>query len=340
MKKPRITFLCDLEASVLQALFTLPDLVTLGELNAGISLGILDFSAGRAEVVRRLNEASIPAVAWLHLPKAQGRWNNLEKCQEAFQCYRNFQAWTDQYSLKWEGVGLDFEPNLAIVQEIMNLKSNRMRLLRNLAERAYNVRKFSQARKTYRSLVSQMQADGYRVESYQFPIVVDVRKFHSASLQRMIGILDIPVDKEVLLLYSSFVRPYGAGVIWSYGQRAKAIAVGSTGSGVDDRGERDLLNASPLSWEELARDLRLAWVFTDDIYVYSLEGCVRQGYLNRLKTFEWDQPILEPTEAAMQVDAWRHTLGSALWIIAHPLVVSTAFLGILLFLRWMRRIRG
>ncbi len=38
MKKPRITFLCDLEASVLQALFTLPDLVTLGELNAGISL--------------------------------------------------------------------------------------------------------------------------------------------------------------------------------------------------------------------------------------------------------------------------------------------------------------
>jgi hypothetical protein len=339
MKNPRITFFCELDATVLQALFTLPDLVTLGELNAGISLGILDLSAERAEVVRRLNEASIPVVAWLHLPKAGEPWQNLESCQEAIQCYRNFQTWTAQYNLQWEGVGLDFEPNLAIVQEIMDLKANHLRLLKNLAGRAYNIRKYSQTRKTYRALVAQIQADGYQVESYQFPIVVDERRFPSSTLQRLIGILDIPVDKEVLLLYSSFVRPYGSGVIWSYGQRAQSIAVGSTGGGVVTRGERSLLETSPLTWEELVRDLRLAWVYTDDIYVYSLEGCVRQGYLNRLKTFEWDQPILEPVEAAVQVDAWRQTLGSALWIIAHPLVVVTGFLGILLFLRWLRRLR-
>ena len=40
---------------------------------------------------------------------------------------------------------------------------------------------------------------------------------------------------------------------------------------------------SPLSWEELARDLLLAWQWADELFIHSLEGCVWQGYLGRLR---------------------------------------------------------
>jgi hypothetical protein len=339
VKNPHLTFFCELDAKVLQALFTLPDLVTLGELQASISLGILDFSPERAEVVRRLNEAGIPVIAWLLLPKEQGYWFNLDNCAEASQCYDAFQTWTTQYGLKWDGVGLDIEPDIALVQEFTCLRPTRGRLLWKLVQRIYDFRRLGRARKTYRTLLARIQADGYPVESYQFPFVVDERKVRSTILQRAIGIFDIPVDKEVLMLYSSFVRPYGPGLIWSYAQRAQAVAVGSTGGGVVLGQEGSLLNLTPLSWEEFARDLRLAWVGTDEIYVFSLEGCVRQGFLSRLANFEWDQPILEPVEVAVRVDAWRKALGSALWMFAHPVAMAAAVSGFLGLILWLRRRR-
>ena len=76
--KPRLTFFCELEADALETLFAdssvIDNLVTL---EASVSLGILDLSPGRAAVVRRLNEAGIPVIAWQLLPKEQGYWFNL-----------------------------------------------------------------------------------------------------------------------------------------------------------------------------------------------------------------------------------------------------------------------
>jgi len=42
-----------------------------------------------------------------------------------------------------------------------------------------------------------------------------------------------------------------------------------------------------MPWEELSRDLLLASGVTRDIFVFSLEGCVRQGFLERLLDFDW-----------------------------------------------------
>ena len=71
--KTEITFFCELRAHELKKLFedrfVFDDLKTL---NAGISLGILDLSSERANVVQKLNRLGIPVTAWLLLPEGIG----------------------------------------------------------------------------------------------------------------------------------------------------------------------------------------------------------------------------------------------------------------------------
>jgi hypothetical protein len=72
-----------------------------------------------------------------------------------------------------------------------------------------------------------------------------------------------------------------------------------------------------LSWPELARDLRLARHFCDQILIHSLEGCVWQGFLHRLRSFEWAD-VEGPPDGARAAAALRRTLRAALWASAHP----------------------
>jgi hypothetical protein len=135
----------------------------------------------------------------------------------------------------------------------------------------------SRAREAYAALVEQIHQDGWQVENYQFPLIADERKTGSTLLQRLLGLVDVPTDREVWMLYNSFLRRVGPGILWSYGPEAEAIAVGTTGGGPDIPGHPQMPS---LGWEEFARDLRLARHWTDQIYVHSLEGCVWQGFSN------------------------------------------------------------
>jgi len=78
MPKPELTFFCELHTEQLTRLFedrfVIDDLNNLG---AVLSLGILDLSEERAEVVKRLNKAGLPMVAWLLLPEEDGYWFNV-----------------------------------------------------------------------------------------------------------------------------------------------------------------------------------------------------------------------------------------------------------------------
>ncbi len=87
------------------------------------------------------------------------------------------------------------------------------------------------------------------MDTYQLPFIVDERRAGSTLLQRLVGVVDVPADREVLMLYSSFLRPHGAGALCSYGAQARSIALGSTGGGVELPG---LIEVPPLSWDELA----------------------------------------------------------------------------------------
>ena len=67
------------------------------------------------------------------------------------------------------------------------------------------------------------------------------------------------------MLYSSFLRALGPGLIWAYGPQAQAIAVGTTGGGPDIPGSPQM---PVLTWEQLAGDLRLARHFCDQILIH------------------------------------------------------------------------
>jgi hypothetical protein len=131
-----------------------------------------------------------------------------------------------------------------------------------------------------------------------------------------LGAPRVRVDREVFMLYTSFQGALGPAVLASYGGEADAIAVGSTGGGSE--GLPSGVLARTLGWEELARDLRLARRFTDDLWIYSLEGCVDQGMLPRLETFEWSGggPVSGLQLGA--VDAARGLLRGVLRMSAHP----------------------
>jgi hypothetical protein len=131
--------------------------------------------------------------------------------------------------------------------------------------------------------VEQIRADGWQVKNYQFPLIADERRAGSALLQRL-ALVDVATDREVWMLYSSFLRTLGPGLIWAYGPEAAAIAVGTAGGAPDIPGSPQM---PALNWEELAGDRRLVQHYCDQILIHSLEGCVWQGFLPRLRSFEW-----------------------------------------------------
>jgi hypothetical protein len=324
MIPPRLTFFCELEARPLQALFADPTVTEhLVALEAAVSLGLVELTNERAEVVRCLNRAGIPLIAWQLLPKEQGYWFNIGNAPQAAARYADFQRWTAQHGLVWEAVGLDIETD---IHEMRLLMVDRRRLAPVLLRRLWNVGQLRQAQVAYAALVAQIRAAGYRVDSYLIPLIVDERSVGSTLIQRLFALVDLPVDREVLMLYSSFYRPRGAALLWSYGRQAQSIGLGVTGGGVQ---VANVVQPRFLDWEEFARDLRLAQRWTDDIHIFSLEGCVQQGFLQRLLGFDWDSPVTPPPARVAEVERLRAVLRMGLLASAHPWLVSLALIGVL-----------
>jgi hypothetical protein len=315
---PRLTFFCELSADALTELFADGSVSTaLRALSAGVSLGLVDLSDARADVVRQLNRAGIPVIAWQLLPQDEGYWFNQHNAAFAVARYDAFRAWSVQQRLAWDGIGVDVEPDM---REIQRALANRWTLVPTVARRLLQPDTLRQANRDYTALVARMRADGYRVDSYVIKMILDERAVGSTLLQRITGLVDVPADREIPMLYTSFFGGRSAALLWSYGADAPAIAVGSTGGGVSVAG---IDRIRPLSWEELSRDLRLAQQLTSDVHVFSLEGCVRQGYLERLKDFDWGAPVAIP-EAA-KVNLIRFATRAFLWILARPIFTLVLF---------------
>ena len=62
-------------------------------------------------------------------------------------------------------------------------------------------------------VVELIHRDGWRVENYQFPLIADERKTGSTFLQRLLGLVDVRTDREVWMLYTSFTRTFGPGLL-------------------------------------------------------------------------------------------------------------------------------
>ena len=329
---PHIVFACDGSASELESLFSQPGVISdLKALDAGIALALPDLTADRARIVRQLNSAGIPVTAGLSLPGEQGYYLNAGNAPEAAARFAAFQTWTRAYGLQWAGVGLDIEPS---IQDFGALQSGKWRLAWTLLKRYFDMERVRRAKESYSSFIRQIQAQGYPVETYQFPFLADERRVRSTLLERLAGIVDVRGDREVLMIYTSFNHKLDSAPIWVYGPDAQAIVVGlTTGPEATSRFTR-------LNWEDLSRDLIVASHFSHVVGVYNLTGCVQQGFLPRFKTMNWNQSVDIPAESIRKATQLRARIQRVIWLVAHlPYFAAAILIAITWYFVWRNRRR-
>ena len=333
MSKPTLTFYCELESEPLTQLFTGSKLTNmLSKLDANISLGLLDLSAERAEVVKKFNRAKIPVTAWLLLDKDQGYWTSLDTIEETAIQYNMFKAWKSKYKLEFAAIGLDIEPRLNTVSA---LGKNIWSQSSDLVSRYLSGRQYTENLAMARALIQSIREDGFAVETYQFPTVVDERAARSNVLAKTLGIPPLSADREVLMLYSSFFPKYEDSILWSYAKQCQAVGVGSTGGGVVIEGVPPL---KTMRWIDLKRDLLLASKAVDHIYIFSLEGCVANNFMPRLLDLDWSTEVIPPDRSAMGISLVRKIGQGLLWALSHPLEVAVGIIAGAGFMRLMRKL--
>lgn len=318
--QPRLSFFC--EASIEQFEALCEDSVLIHDLQvigASIRVGTRDFSLERAEGVRKLNEAGIPVIAWLLLDERDGYWCHAGNGPEAMARYAAFRNWTDVHQLQWEGVGLDLEPS---IKDIRGLYDAPTRTLWQGYLRLFDESLLPKSKASYEQLTQQIDADGYFLETYLFPPIFDERLAKTESFERLAGIIDLPTDREIPMCYTS-ADGVDPAMILSYGEGQAAVALGSTGGGPAFMQHRPMPS---MSWEQLSRDLLLAQQVTDEIHLYSLEGCVEQGMIYKLKYFNWQQEVSLYSSELKEVQATRRQVGWALKAMAYPIASSVVIL--------------
>ncbi len=315
----------------MQALLTNADVITsLKSLHAGLAVAITDFAPERAELVHRLNQDGIPVIAGLGLPPEQGSYFNAENAPEAAARFAAFDAWSREQGLRWNGVGLDVEPNFA---ELGSLNGHRWRLFTTLLWRAVDFQRMRRARQAYSALIANIRSRGYFVLTYQLPYLPVERETRSSLPDRILGTVDVRGDQEVLMLYTSYAGPAGAAIIWKLGPDAQSIALCCTDGD-------PAVTPAVLDWSRFSRDLIVASHFSHVIGVYDLEGCVRQGFLPRLKTMNWSQSVTI-TPVAMQAANHRlRLLRLILWISSHLLYFVFVFVLAIAWIGWRRSTRN
>lgn len=305
MRPARLSFFNEQDPPALTALVADPQaLATLRALGARVTMGLRDLSDERAEAVRRLQRAGVAVDGWLLLPRAQGYFATHDNVEAVEARVEEVLAWRARHHLPLEALGFDFEPDLRELEVFFHART---RALATWLPRAFDRVRRERALERYRALAGRVRAQGLALESYQFPLLLEDRGAGSHFFQRLAGALDLPVEREVAMAYTSLLGPFGPGLLAQWATRGTAIAVGSTGGGIDP--------LPKLSWEELARDLRLAARACRDVSVFSLEGCVAQGWLERLVDFDWGAPVELPRSQRLGATALRSTARGLAWLL-------------------------
>ncbi len=285
----QLTFFCELPSDRLTALFADPALVPLlAAHRCGVALALIDLTPQRAAIVRQLTDAGVPVTAWLVLDEMDGYWLTLDNVQLARDRWRQIRAWARQHALTFACVGLDIE---APHDDAVALVDAPLLTLARLTWLRRSRRQWRAALADLRALVEEIRKDVAVVETYQFPFIADERAAGSSLLQRVLGIADLRADREVLMLYrSTLPEPWGEALVDGYGHHADAIAVGITGGGVVALEE----TFAPRQLDLLAtqHELARARQYTAQLYVFSLEGCIAQGWLAELLAADLPKPPL------------------------------------------------
>jgi hypothetical protein len=330
--RPQLAFACQSSAAELPSIFTPHVIEVLQQLHAAIGLSVGDFSPERTQIVRQLNTAGIPVAAWLALPADEGYYFNAANAPAAAAQFAAFEAWTKQNGLQWERVGLDIEPSMQDFNAV--LQGHPFSASARILRRTFDPGAVSRARGAYEALIAHIESDGFAVDTCQFPFLADARKIHATVLERISGIVDVRGNREVFMTYTSFNPAMDSALVWEYGRETQAVAVGVT-TGDLQPGVR----FGPLTWEAFTHDLIVGSHFSSTVGVFSLEGCIRRGYLDRLPTLDWTQTVTIPAEAMGKVQALRARIQAVLWTLAHlPYIAALLLLANLAIL--LRRYYG
>lgn len=284
MKPARLSFFNEQDHCELTQLVN--DAAVLGQLRAlkaQVTMGLRDLSDERALAVQRLTDAKIPVGAWLLLPREQGYFATYDNVEAVEARVEAVLRWAEGHHLTLDSLGFDFEPDLRELDMLFRAPAH---ALAGWVRRSQDRARRERALKAYCALVSRLQSAGWRIEAYQFPLLLEDRAAGSHFLQRLSSSLDIPVEREVMMAYSSLLGPLGLGLVEGWARATRAVAVGSTGGGVDP--------LPKLTFEQLSRDLRLAARGCQDVSIFSLEGCVQHGHLPRLLDLDWAEPVNVP----------------------------------------------
>lgn len=328
---PQLIFACcDRSMSQTQSLLTNAGVIAnLKSLHAGLAIGIPSFTPELAELVRRLNREGIPVIAGLGMPAEQGSYFNAGNAPEAAARFAAFDAWSREQGLRWNGVGLDIEPNFT---ELASLKGHWWRLFTTLLWRAIDVQRMHRARQLYSALIANMRSRRYFVLTFQLPYLPVEREAHSTLLDRLLGTVDVRGDREVLMLYTSYAGRAGAAIVWKLGPDAQSIAICCTDGD-------PAKTPAVLDWSRFSRDLIVAGHYSRVIGVYNLEGCVHQDFLPSLKTMNWSQSVIIPAVAMRAANRRLRMLSLVLWISSHLLYFVLVLLLGMALIGWRRRRR-
>jgi hypothetical protein len=278
---PHISFFCELPEKEFTQLFADSSLINeLSEMRISLRIGLHDFGTERTAIIKRLNQNGIPVYAWLLLPEEDGYWFNMHNGVKARKRYEDFKKWTIENQLKWEGIGLDLEPDMNDAKLLM---THPWKFGWKAYKRLYDNKSLNTATEIYQKLISAMKADGYEVESYIIPFLFEERAKKTTSLQKLLGIVDIETDKEIPMSYTSGMG--NPAIIPLYHMDKMPIALGSTGGGVNIEG----FELAPLTWNKLERDLIIAAGLTDEIVVFCLETSVQKGFLENIKQIDFNK---------------------------------------------------
>ncbi|MGV3624146.1 MAG: hypothetical protein ACO1OB_25235 [Archangium sp.] len=281
MKPSRLSFFNEQDPAELSSLVSQKEVrAQLRELDAVVTVGLRDFSDQRAEAVKTLRDDGVKVSAWLLLPREHGYFATHDNGEAVSARVDELLRWSELHSLRFERLGFDFEPD---IRELDTLFKSPAAALTKWAGRSRNRARREAAVKHYGELISRVKSEGWNVESYQFPLLLEDRLADSHFFQRFSSSLDVEVHSEVVMAYSSLLGPLGAGLLQSWSPHARAIAVGSTGGGIDP--------LPKLSWHEFERDLRVAAQAVREVAVFSLEGTVERDWLPRLRDFDWSAPV-------------------------------------------------
>jgi hypothetical protein len=319
--KPHLSFFCELPEKEFTMLFADSSLINeLSEMRISIRIGLHDFGKERTTTIKKLNQAGIPVYAWLLLPEEDGYWFNMYNGIKAQNRYNDFKKWTAENQIKWEGIGLDLEPDMNDAKLLM---THPWKFGWKAFIRLFDNKPLKNATEIYQKLILSMKADGYLVESYIIPFLFEEREKKTKSLQKLLGIVDIETEKEIPMLYTSGLG--NPAIIPLYYTNNMPIALGSTGGGVKIEG----FELAALTWDKLERDLIIASKLTDEIVIFCLETSVQKGFLENIKKIDFNQ---KAPDISIEVEKQKKTnnfIRFILVILDHPFWLTVGTLLIL-----------